>query len=132
MRSLADRHGVRWDAAWGSGKLVEELFEALCEHDIVRPTFVTGHPVEVSPLLALDPDDPLLTDRFELFVDGHEYANGYSELNDPVEQRLRFEDEQGQGRRRRRARRRRRGLPPGPRVRHAARPAVSASGSTGW
>ena len=93
MRSLADRHRVRWDAAWGSGKIVEELFEALCEHDIVRPTFVTGHPVEVSPLSRLDPDDPLLTDRFELFIDGHEYANGYSELNDPVEQRVRFEHE---------------------------------------
>ena len=94
LRAIAARHGVHWEPAWGSGKLIEELFEAVCERSVVRPTFVTGHPVEVSPLSRVDPGDPLLTDRFELFVDGREYANGYSELNDPVEQRLRFEHEE--------------------------------------
>lgn len=91
LRKVADALGVPWDQAWGSGKLVEELFEATCESSVVRPTFVTGHPVEVSPLARLDPDDPALTHRFELFADGRELANGYSELNDPVDQRARFE-----------------------------------------
>ena len=94
MRSVADAHGVRWEPSWGSGKLIEELFEKLCEDTIVRPTFVTGHPVEVSPLARVDPQDPAVSDRFELFINGSEYANGYSELNDPVEQRQRFQAEQ--------------------------------------
>ena len=94
VRAIADTHGVRWEPSWGSGKLIEELFEKLCEDRIVRPTFVNGHPVEVSPLARIDPADPHVADRFELFVNGSEYANGYSELNDPVEQRQRFEDEQ--------------------------------------
>jgi lysyl-tRNA synthetase class 2 len=94
LRRLADLHGVQWEQRWGGGKLVEELFEALCEADIVRPTFVTGHPTEVSPLARVDRADPWLTERFEVFVDSRELGNGYSELNDPVEQRLRFEEEQ--------------------------------------
>ncbi len=94
LRALADEHGIRWEPRWGGGKLVEELFETLCEADIVRPTFVTGHPKEISPLARADREDPWLTERFEIFVDSRELGNGYSELNDPVEQRLRFEDEQ--------------------------------------
>jgi lysyl-tRNA synthetase, class II len=94
LQALADSIDLRWDPKWGPGKLVEELFEATCETHLVRPTFVTGHPVEISPLARTDREDPLLTERFELFVDGRELANGYSELNDPVEQRLRFELEQ--------------------------------------
>jgi len=94
LRALAEKHGVRCEARWGSGKIIEELFEATAESDLVRPTFVTGHPVEISPLARTDRNDPFLTERFELFVGTRELANGYSELNDPVEQRLRFEDEQ--------------------------------------
>ncbi len=94
VRSLAERHGVRWEPQWGSGKLIEELFEATVEPGIVAPVFVTGHPVEISPLARVDRTDPFLTERFELFADSRELANGYSELNDPVEQRARFEDEQ--------------------------------------
>jgi lysyl-tRNA synthetase class 2 len=94
LRALCDEHGVVWEHRWGGGKLVEELFEGLCEADIARPTFVTGHPKEISPLARADRDDPWLTERFEIFVDSRELGNGYSELNDPVEQRLRFEEEQ--------------------------------------
>jgi lysyl-tRNA synthetase class 2 len=94
LRELAEAHGVRWEPIWGPGKLVEELFEATVEQTIVAPMFVTGHPVEISPLARVDRSDPLLTERFELFCDARELANGYSELNDPVEQRLRFDDEQ--------------------------------------
>ena len=94
LRALADEHGVCWDAGWGTGRLVEELFEATAESAIVAPMFVTGHPVETSPLARVDRSDPHLTERFELFIDGHEVANGYSELNDPVEQRARFQAEQ--------------------------------------
>ena len=94
LRSLADDHEIRWEERWGGGKLVEALFESLCEADIVRPTFITGHPTEISPLARVDRDDPWLTERFEIFVDARELGNGYSELNDPVEQRLRFEEEQ--------------------------------------
>ena len=94
LRALADKHGVRCEARWGSGKIIEEIFEALAETSLIEPTFVTGHPVEISPLARADRNDPHLTERFELFVGTRELANGYSELNDPVEQRARFEDEQ--------------------------------------
>ncbi|MGB3734212.1 MAG: lysine--tRNA ligase [Ilumatobacter sp.] len=94
IRKVAADHDVFVESFWGAGKIIEELFEATSEASIVRPTFVTGHPVEISPLARVDRDDPHLTERFELFVDGRELANGYSELNDPVEQRARFEEEQ--------------------------------------
>jgi len=93
LRQLAVQHGVSCDPRWGSGKIIEELFEATAESALVHPTFVTGHPVEISPLARADRNDPYLTERFELFVLGRELANGYSELNDPLEQRARFEDE---------------------------------------
>ena len=94
LRELAAKHGVSCAPRWGSGKIIEELFEATSEHLLVRPTFVTGHPVEISPLARTDRNDPYLTERFELFIAGREHANGYSELNDPIEQRARFQDEQ--------------------------------------
>ena len=94
LRSLADTHGVAWLPHWGPGRLIEELFEATVEDGLRGPILVTGHPVEISPLARTDRADPYLTERFELYVGGRELANGYSELNDPVEQRQRFEDEQ--------------------------------------
>ena len=94
LARIAREHGVSVAPHWAAGKIIEELFEAHCERGLVRPTFVTGHPVDISPLARVHRDDPHLTERFELFVDGRELANGYSELNDPVEQRARFEAEQ--------------------------------------
>jgi lysyl-tRNA synthetase class 2 len=93
-RRVADDVGASWEDAWGAGRVIESIFEQVAESGIVRPTFITGHPVEISPLARVDRDDPYLTERFEIFCDGRELGNGYSELNDPVEQRARFEDEQ--------------------------------------
>ena len=94
LRALAAQHSNKVEAHWSAGKLIDELFEATVEQSLVRPTFVTGHPVDISPLARRDRNDPHLTERFELFVGTRELANGYSELNDPREQRLRFEEEQ--------------------------------------
>lgn len=94
VQAACQRHGVPFEKHWGSGKLIEELFETTCEKHLHTPTFVTGHPVEVSPLARLDRNDPWITERFELFVGKRELANAYSELNDPRVQRERFEDEQ--------------------------------------
>ena len=94
LADIALKNDVKVAPQWLPGKIIEEIFEAHCESSIIRPTFITGHPVDISPLSRVHRDDPHLTERFELFVDGRELANGYSELNDPVEQRARFEDEQ--------------------------------------
>ncbi|MDE8135375.1 lysine--tRNA ligase, partial [Erysipelothrix rhusiopathiae] len=75
------------------GHVVNEFFETFCEEKIVQPTFVYGHPVEVSPLAKKNPEDPRFTDRFEMFIDAREYANAFSELNDPIDQRERFESQ---------------------------------------
>ena len=94
LRATARGLGVDVDAAWGTGRIVEAIFADRVERSLLTPTFVTGHPVEISPLARVDRTDPWLTERFELFVAGREIANGFSELNDPVEQRARFEAEQ--------------------------------------
>lgn len=94
LAALAAKHNVKIDPHWGSGKIIEALFEETAESKLRHPTFVTGHPVEISPLARTDREDPFLTERFELFVGARELANGYSELNDPIEQRERFEVEQ--------------------------------------
>jgi lysyl-tRNA synthetase class 2 len=93
VRELCHRTGVPTEPGWGTGKLVLELYEKHAEHRIVRPTFVTDHPVEVSPLAHPHRDDPFVTERFELIIGGREYANCFSELTDPDEQRLRFEEQ---------------------------------------
>ncbi|MGE0161007.1 MAG: lysine--tRNA ligase [Gemmatimonadales bacterium] len=75
----------------GRGKLIDKLFGALVEPDLIQPTFVTDHPKELSPLAKEHRDDPLLTERFEMYIGGTEIFNGFSELNDPLDQRARFE-----------------------------------------
>ncbi len=75
------------------GHLVNEAFEAYCEEDLIDPTFVMHHPVEISPLAKKNPDDNRITNRFELFINKAEYGNGYSELNNPIDQRERFESQ---------------------------------------
>jgi len=77
----------------GTGHILNLLFEAYCEEDIIQPTFVFGHPVEISPLAKKNPDDPRFTDRFELFIVGREYGNAFTELNDPIDQKERFLDQ---------------------------------------
>jgi len=90
LQSLANRHNIDTEPSWGKGKIITELFEALVEPGIVQPTFVTEYPLETSPLAKLKAGSTDITDRFELFIAGREYANGFSELNDPVDQRQRF------------------------------------------
>jgi lysyl-tRNA synthetase class 2 len=90
-RALAGALGVEVDAAAGPGKIATDLFERLCEDRLVQPTFVYDFPTEVSPLSKQKADDPDTVERFELYVGGFEVANAFSELNDPAEQRRRFE-----------------------------------------
>ena len=90
LRELLTANGLEWEPSWGAGKLIFELYDELVEKTIVDPTFVCDYPVEVSPLAKRRADDPRLTDRFELVVCGKEYANAFSELNDPVDQEGRF------------------------------------------
>jgi lysyl-tRNA synthetase class 2 len=95
-RALAGSLGIEVLPAMGPGKIAAEIFERLCEDQLVQPTFVYDFPTEVSPLSKQRPDDPDTVERFELYAGGFEIANAFSELNDPVEQRRRFEEQLGQ------------------------------------
>ncbi len=90
-RNIARRHGIEPEPHWGHGKIVDELFERHIADHLWEPTYVLDHPKEISPLARVHRTDPDLTERFELFIAGAEYANAFSELNDPVDQRERFE-----------------------------------------
>ena len=91
--ALAAKLEIHIAPGMGAGKIAAEIFEALCEEELIQPTFVYDFPTEVSPLSKQKPDDPDTVERFELYAGGFELANAFSELNDPVEQRRRFEDQ---------------------------------------
>ncbi len=91
LAELAKKNGIEVNKDWTAGKLIAELYDEIGEPTIVNPTFVVDYPVEVSPLAKRFADDPRLTHRFELVIAGHEYANAFSELNDPVDQAERFQ-----------------------------------------
>ncbi len=90
-RKLADDKGVHYEEYWTVGHIINAFFEEFVEDTLVQPTFVYGHPIEVSPLAKKSEKDPRFTDRFELFITGNEFANAFTELNDPIDQRARFE-----------------------------------------
>ena len=91
LRETAKNLGLDVDDTMGEGKLIDEIFGEKCEHHFVQPTFITDYPKSMSPLTKEHRDNPKLTERFELIVNGKELANAYSELNDPIDQRERFE-----------------------------------------
>ncbi|MGZ4106607.1 MAG: lysine--tRNA ligase, partial [Tumebacillaceae bacterium] len=88
---LAKKHNVKVEKSWKVGHILNAFFEEFVETKLIQPTFITGHPVEISPLAKKNAADPRYTDRFELFIVGREHANAFSELNDPIDQRERFE-----------------------------------------
>ena len=92
-RALADSIGVAYEQRHGLGGILNAAFEQKVEDSLIQPIFITHHPTEISPLAKRNPDDPRITDRFEYFVFGRELANGFTELNDPIDQRGRFEDQ---------------------------------------
>lgn len=92
-RAIADRLNVEYGEADGIGKIMNLCFEEYVEENLMQPTVVYGHPVEISPLAKQNREKPLTTERFEIFIYGRELANGYSELNDPIDQKQRFENQ---------------------------------------
>ena len=93
IREAAKAMGIEVDSAMGKGKLIDEIFGEKCEANYIQPTFITDYPKEMSPLTKEHRSNPELTERFELIICGKELANAYSELNDPIDQRERFEDQ---------------------------------------
>lgn len=93
LRKICDKLGVAHTPSMGKGKLIDELFGEKCEHNYIQPTFITDYPTETSPLTKMHRSKPGLTERFELMINGKEIANAYSELNDPIDQMERFQDQ---------------------------------------
>ena len=95
-RAMAKEIDVPFEERHGIGGILNAAFEEKVEETLIQPTFITGHPTEISPLAKRNPDDPRITDRFEFFVYGRELANGFTELNDPIDQEQRFIDQLAQ------------------------------------
>ena len=93
IRSICKELKMEIDETMGKGKLIDEIFGEFCEGTFIQPTFITDYPIEMSPLTKKHRDNPALTERFELMVNGKELANAYSELNDPIDQEERFQDQ---------------------------------------
>ena len=93
IRAFCLSKGMEVDETMGKGKLIDELFGEFCEGTFIQPTFITDYPVEMSPLTKMHRSKPGLTERFELMVNGKEVANAYSELNDPIDQEMRFKEQ---------------------------------------
>ena len=91
--ALAKERGIKVEPHFTVGHIINAFFEEFCEEDLVQPTFLCGHPIEISPLTKEDPEDPRFVQRFELYICGMEYGNAYTELNNPIEQKKRFEEE---------------------------------------
>jgi lysyl-tRNA synthetase class 2 len=93
LRKICDKLGIEHDPAMGKGKLIDAIFSEKCEHSLIQPTFIIDYPSETSPLTKMHRSKPGLTERFELFINCKEIANAYSELNDPIDQMERFQDQ---------------------------------------
>lgn len=93
LREACKKLNVEADETMGKGKLIDAIFGQYCEEDLIQPTFITDYPIEMSPLCKRHRNDPELTERFELFVNGKELCNAYSELNDPIDQLERFQEQ---------------------------------------
>lgn len=91
--AIAKQHNVAVEPHFTVGHIINAFFEEFCESSLIQPTFLCGHPIEISPLTKKDPKDPRFVQRFELFIGGKEFSNAYTELNDPIDQRARFEDQ---------------------------------------
>jgi lysyl-tRNA synthetase class 2 len=93
LRDVCKQLNIPVEKSMGKGKLIDNIFGEKCEHHYIQPTFITDYPVEMSPLTKKHRNKPGLVERFELMVNGKEIANAYTELNDPIDQRSRFEDQ---------------------------------------
>lgn len=91
-KKLADDNGIHYESYWKVGHIINAFFEEKVQDKLEQPTFIYGHPVEISPLAKKNPDDARFTDRFELYITGNEFANAFTELNDrsPISERLKI------------------------------------------